>query len=132
MLINGYCAASAGGSSRSVPLCWWQGFSGLWYVTTAMPLDRMSCASPGFFLLVNRSRSGGFTPVTLGCSEDVEETLTRTCLSGLTRAVLAGANEVHVNLLGADPSQREAAVSDIARGWDVPLWDWNGGRLPIA
>jgi hypothetical protein len=126
MLINGFCAASAGGSATAVPLCWWQGWSGRWYVASAMPLARLSCAAPGFFLLVNRSSAGCRTPVTLGCSDNVEGTLTGECADGLHRAIRAGANEVHVNLLADGAAERETAVTDIARGWNVPLWQWSG------
>lgn len=126
MLINGFCTAAAGGSARAVPLCWWQGWSSRWYVTSAMPVRRLSCAAPGFFLLVNRSRSGSLTPVTLGCAENIEDTLTRDCADGLAQALEAGANELHVNLLAGEAADREAAVKDIARGWNVPLWQWGG------
>lgn len=122
MLINGFFTAAAGGSADAVPLCWWQGWSGYWYVTSTMPLRRRSCDAPGLFVLAHRDAIGNCTPVVIGTSPDIEHTLSGPAVTTLEAAVRAGANELHVNLVGSTPADWDRAAFDIARAWNVPVW----------
>lgn len=129
MLINGTFAPAAGGSADAVPLCWWQGWSGGWYVSSVMALQRVSCAAPGHFLLVRRTPIGQRIPLMVGWSRNIEPALCREFADPLMAAVRAGANEIHVNLVGEELWQHEEAAVDIARGWDLSVFDDLAGAI---
>ena len=122
MLINGFFAPAAGGSANSIPLCWWQGWSGRWYVTSRMALSRRACDAPGVFVLVRRGEDGFASPLAVGSSDDIERTLRGEAAEALAAAAGAGANEIHVNLVGSGRAERDHAAFDIARAWTVPVW----------
>lgn len=121
MLINGYFASAAGGSASAVPLCWWQGWTGRWYVTSKMAIDRRACDAPGFFVLARGGREGCPIPLAVGVAADIEATLAGPAAGSLGGAVAAGADEIHVNLAGTSPLEHETAAFDIARAWNVPV-----------
>lgn len=121
MLINDYITASAGGSSGVVPLFWWQGWSGHWYLTTVFSPLRFECHEAGTFIVVRREADGTRVPLMVGTAENVSEELFSVHGDAFLRTVKAGANEVHVHLAAESEYQRQGAMGDIARAWQMPL-----------
>lgn len=120
MLINRYIPTTAGRSPSSVPLFWWQGWSGSWYVTSVFEIERLACDEPGTFLLVRREADGRATPLLVGAGRNVSEELFSTHGDALLRAIKAGAREVHVHLSAECDEERRFAMEDIAKGWHMP------------
>lgn len=121
MLINGYTSAAAGRAPSCLPLFWWQGFSSSWYVTSVFDLDDFDCCEPGTFILVRREPNGTRTPLVIGSGECVSDDLYAHHGDVLLRAIKAGATEVHVHLAPETMADRDAAMDDIARGWQMPV-----------
>ncbi|MEM7693938.1 MAG: hypothetical protein AAF318_05775 [Pseudomonadota bacterium] len=119
MLIDDFVSAAAGGSPVELPLFWWQGWSSRYYVTSILPLSRLDCREPGTFVLVRREDDGTRTPLLTGQARSISDDLFDLYGDRYLRAIAAGANEIHVNLVAG--SEREAAdvAADIAEGWGV-------------
>lgn len=128
MRIHDYHAAQAGGSSEAVPMSWWQGWTGRWYVTTVSPLARFTCAEPGFYIIARRELDGTRTPLMVGTADDIGHDLATERAADLAAAWEAGANEVHLHLLDSSELSRDAAVKDLARAWALPL----ASRTPFS
>lgn len=121
MRIDGFCAASAGGSADAVPLYWWQGWTGRWHVASVMRLDGFACREPGAYVVARREPDGRCTPLMVGWADDVEAHLRGPRAGELAAAMARGASEVHVHLLADEHWQRAAIGRDLARGWALPL-----------
>lgn len=120
MLINDYITASAGGSSGIVPLFWWQGWSGHWYLASVYSPLGFDCREAGTFVAARCDSSGKRFPLLVGTARNVSEELFSVYGEAFLRAVKAGANEIHVHLAAESDYQRDAAMNDIARAWQMP------------
>ena len=114
-------AARAGGSSEAVPLFWWQGWTGRWYVASVCPVAGFGCAEPGLYIVARREADGTRTPLMIGSSDDVGADLSCARAEDFARALAAGATEIHLHLIEQPSWGREAAVKDLARAWALPL-----------
>ncbi|WP_157961571.1 hypothetical protein [Acuticoccus kandeliae] len=121
MLINDYTSAAAGSLPGSVPLFWWQGWSTRWYLTSVFDLKGFSCQEAGLFVVVRRESDGQCTPMMVGLADNVSDDLYGQFGDALLRAIKAGATEVHVHLAESNAQRREAAMEDIAAGWQMPM-----------
>ncbi|MCF3936429.1 hypothetical protein L1787_23835 [Acuticoccus sp. M5D2P5] len=121
MLINDHTSADAGNTPDFVPLFWWQGWSTRWYLTSVFNLKGFSCREAGLFVVVRREGDGQCTPLMVGMADSVSDDLYGQFGDALLRAIKAGATEVHVHLAEADTMKREAAMEDIAAGWQMPM-----------
>jgi len=117
MLIDDFVSAAAGGSPRSVPLFWWQGWSSRYYLTSVFDLKNLDCRECGVFIVVRREATGERTPLLVGSAERVSDALYDDYGDAFLRAIRAGANEIHVNLTAEAPWRRAAMVEDLAAGW---------------
>ncbi len=121
MLIGGSCTSSPGGSTGALPLFWWQGWSGRWYVMSIVALNTFSCAAAGCYVVAGRERDGSRTAMMVGAADDIESDLLERRWDEMRQGVRRDADEVHVHLIASEPWQRERVRCDIARAWNLPL-----------
>ena len=121
MLINGYFASAAGGSAGAMPLCWWQGWTGRWYVMSVNSLTGFACPARGVYVVARRETDARPTPLMIGVAEDIGQAVFDDRGDELLEAIRHDASEVHVHLLAEDEWEFEAAARDLCRGWNLPI-----------